>query len=284
MKTIKTRKLTATFVEVDPVILEENSRTRRSFHGQLARDPAGVWIVRGIFVVERKNRDDIYPTELTSVGDLKAGELGKLELKTEHVKRLISGLKVLADAAEDRGITLRSAELIVGKKNEIVRVVEQDHKAVIEHLIAAKRGKDFWTSLVSLEPDVAAQLADASIQRKRKETLATFHSSLANGNWNEPNWKQFFAANQWIFGSGLRYQFLGLLQEEANYGGTNVAGKGSQRGEFLLATQGKERFTVVVEIKKPDSSIFSDNANTHPYRSGVPGLASNLQTHFPKCR
>jgi hypothetical protein len=205
MKVIRTRKLTPNFVEVDPILLEENSRTRRRFLGQLAKDANGVWNVRGTFVVERKSKEGLYPTDETTIENLKAGELAKLELKTEHVKRLISGLQVLANAAEVVGTTLRSTELVVGKKDEIVRVVERDHKAVIEHLIAEKHSKDFWNSLISLQPDVAAQLADAAIQMKRRQALSVFEIQLEKSDWKESDWERFFVDNQWIFGYGLRY-------------------------------------------------------------------------------
>jgi hypothetical protein len=113
MKTKKARKVAPNLIEVDPVVLEENSRTRRSFLGQLAKDADGIWNIRGTFLVERKTKGGTFPTDLVSIASLRAGELAKLELKTEHVKRLISGLKVLADAAEEVGTTLRSIELVV---------------------------------------------------------------------------------------------------------------------------------------------------------------------------
>jgi Domain of unknown function (DUF4263) len=182
---------------------------------------------------------------------------------------------VLADAAEDEGITLRSTRLVVGKEDEIVRIVERDHRAVIEQLINQNRGADFWNTLTSLNADLATQLADAAIQSKRRESLATFQTELAREEWSEPEWERFFIENQWILGYGLRYQFLGLLQRQANYGGTNLAGKGAQRGEFLMATEADQRFTVLVEIKRPQSRLH-DRADSSPYRSGVPGFSTEF--------
>jgi hypothetical protein len=277
MKTIKARKLADDFIVVDPVILEENSKFRRQFCGQLAKDAFGNWNVRGALIAERMGPNGWQPVEATRIADLKAGELAKFELKTEHMKRLLTGLQVLTDAAADKGITLHSTDLIVGRKEEIVRVVERNHKGVIEQLIAQNRGNDFWTLLTSLEPDIASQLADASVQNKRKKALSTFELELGNGKWKEPDWEHFFAENQWIFGYGLRYQFLGLLQNQASYGGTNYTGKGNQKGEFLLKTEAEwERFTVTVEIKRPESSIFDSAADVRPYRSGVPGFSTEF--------
>ncbi len=43
--------------------------------------------------------------------------------------------------------------------------------------------------------------------------------------WSELQWEKFFQKNQWIFGLRLRFQFLGLLQNEANYGGGELRRK-----------------------------------------------------------
>jgi hypothetical protein len=183
---------------------------------------------------------------------------------------------VLADAAENEGITLRSTQLVVGKKDEIVRIVEHDHRDVIEQLINHNRGPDFWNALTSLRADLATQLADAAIQTKRRESLATFQTELEREEWPEAEWERFFVENQWVLGYGLRYQFIGLLQKQANYGGTTLTGKGAQKGEFLMATEAEQRFTVLVEIKKPQTPIFHDRADSDPYRSGVPGFSTEF--------
>src|SRR5258708_36093939 len=99
MKLIKTRKLTSTFIQIDPVILEENSKFRRCFLGELVRGDDGAWHVRGTLVAERRTEKGWQSVEGTSIAKLKAGELAKFELRTEHVNHLITGLNVLADVA-----------------------------------------------------------------------------------------------------------------------------------------------------------------------------------------
>jgi antiviral defense system Shedu protein SduA len=277
MKTIQTQNISSDFIAVDPVVLEENLKFRRLFHGQLAKGSEGHWQVRGVFTAERKGSSGWQKIEGTKISNLRAAELAKFELTTEHLKRLLVGLQVLSDAAEDKGITLRSTKLLVARKDEIVRIVEQDHKRIIEQLISQNRGREFWEALTSLAPDFARQLADASIQSRRRASLSTFESELERGEWKEPDWKKFFNANQWILGYGLRYQFLGLLQNEADYGGESYTGRGKQRGEYLLTTQGEhQRFTVTVEIKRPGSLIFDASAESRPYRSGVPGFGKEF--------
>lgn len=93
---------------------------------------------------------------------------------------------------------------------------------------------------------------------------------LVSQTWTESEWEQFFKANQWIFGLGLRFQFLSVLQNQADYGGTSFDRTGEQKGEFLMHTEAEERFTVLVEIKKPQTRFFQSAGK--PYRSGVPGF------------
>jgi len=123
--------------------------------------------------------------------------------------------------------------------------------------------------LAQLRPELASELAEAQLLKRRREALAEFQRELLAGKWDERAWEKFFQANEWIFGIGLRFQFLTLLQNQANYGGAGFDRKGEQKGEFLMHTESDmERFTVLVEIKRPDTKFFADKA----YRSGVPGF------------
>lgn len=273
MKKIQARKVSATLFELDrPVILEENRNTRRIFHGQVAKGTDGNWAIRGWILLERRGPGGWHSADdAKKISELKAGELLKLELRTEHVKKLFQGLTALYEVAEIVGAGKKSTKLVVGRPEEMLHVPQQ-YKSVIEDLIAEKRAPEFWEALTKLEPDLALHLADVEIQRSRREALEVFSQHLGSLDWNEPAWERFFNENQWIFGYGLRYQFLGQVQNQANYGGVSVTGKGTQRGEFLMSTEAWQRFTVLVEIKRPDSPIFASKSIEKPYRSGVPGF------------
>src|ERR1700679_3398867 len=54
--------------------------------------------------------------------------------------------------------------------------------------------------------------------------------------WGPLYWQTFFEDNTWIFGYGLRYQFLTTVVAQPSYGGTTVTGRGGQRGDFLTAS------------------------------------------------
>ncbi len=75
----------------------------------------------------------------------------------------------------------------------------------------------------------------------------------------------FFERNKWIFGYGLKYVFLKQIVAQPQYGGGDVHGKGGQKGDYLATTEGQLKFTVLVEIKRPDTELLKSRI----YRTGA---------------
>jgi hypothetical protein len=154
MKALVVKKRSDDFLEfTTPIILEETKTTRRCFYGALAKDhPDGEWSVRGTFVLERKGPTGWHAQEGATLQRLSGGEVAKLELRREHIRKLLMGLEALAEAATVNGIELRSTKLVVGREEELVHVVEKEHKTIIEHLIQGDkvREKSFGTPCVWL--------------------------------------------------------------------------------------------------------------------------------------
>lgn len=100
---------------------------------------------------------------------------------------------------------------------------------------------------------------DLDILSGRKEGLETFRKKLyVEKDWTEPEWQVFFEQNTWIFGYGLDYRFLSILQREAALSDSDLDGKNTIAGDFLL---GSTDFTVLVELKKPDTPLFESGRN-----------------------
>ena len=75
--------------------------------------------------------------------------------------------------------------------------------------------------------------------------------------------------NEWIFGYGLDYRFLSILQREAHIAAEDVAGRDGSIADFLL---GATNFTVLVEVKKPSTRLFDERKN----RAGSWKLSAEL--------
>jgi hypothetical protein len=207
VKTLHVAKVIGKFSQfTDPVILEQTGTTRRFFYAEVYADDDGVVNLRGNIICERKGKDGWQPFDGVKLSQMKAGEISKLELRTEHLKKLIVGLDVLKAAIEEKGIELGGVDLVVGRRNEMMRV-DEDQKTAIEQLINNDHGADFWASLSSLRPDLTSQLADAEILRRRKTAVAQFENELQKGQWSETDWEKFFHTHQWIFGWGCASTF-----------------------------------------------------------------------------
>ncbi len=85
----------------------------------------------------------------------------------------------------------------------------------------------------------------------------------------EKAWQHFFMKNEWIFGYGLDYRFLSILQREAHIAAEDVAGRDGSIADFLL---GATDFTVLVEVKKPGTRLFDERRN----RAGSWKLSAEL--------
>jgi hypothetical protein len=62
------------------------------------------------------------------------------------------------------------------------------------------------------------------------------------------------------------------IQSQPYYGGAGLSGAGGQRGDYLMSTEAKAKFTVLVEIKKPEGVLVTDKL----YRNKVCCLGDDL--------
>lgn len=268
----------------EPIVLHETTTTRRIFLAEINDNPKKVSLqqtVSGTIVHQRKgSKDDWENVESINLNTLKAGEGVKLDIKSDQTRLFYDALTELYTLSS-KGVQLGSAELTVGISSEIIEVTAERQK-FIKQLLKANHGEDVWKQLISCDPDLATRLSLAQVQSNRQKALDEFQENLTKNN-GESYWQKFFEENPWIFGYGLKYKFLNLIDSQSNYGGTNYTGKGAQRGDFLLKSEAEIKFTVLVEIKRPDTPILSviTKGDTkgdirEPYRNGAYLLSSEL--------
>lgn len=159
--------------------------------------------------------------------------------------------------------------MIVADADEATLLVGRERQ-VVEQLIA-QNGPALWDLIESIEPDLLTAAHAARLRQERVTAVEEFDAHMVAGDWSEGEWQTFFEHNSWIFGSGLAFQFLSPLHAQPHYGGTSVTGRGAQRGDHMLATAAEVRFSVLVEIKRPDTELVEDE-----YRNGVYELGEDL--------
>ncbi|SUP84348.1 Shedu immune nuclease family protein [Yersinia wautersii] len=168
------------------------------------------------------------------------------QLNIGHLQNLyhhLSQYSVICDTTSV--ITGRFVE-IQSNHEEIMRVLEHSDN----------------TSLVlALQHIVSNRLTNTDINTilGRKDALNEYERMYENANdYNEIDWQRFFERNEWIFGYGLNYKYLKILQREAHISHTDLNGSNNVITDFLLSDS---RFTKIVELKTPTTNLFVNRQN-----------------------
>jgi len=259
-------------VSVSDKVLFETTTTRLILRPQLVDNPKNPdAIVRIEFVHQRKSIKGAWEDTATrALSTLKAGEEVHLSLRSQATLELFRQLQNLFAIGTEGKIGRGESRLVVGREEEIIQT-NAGRAKVIKLLLAKGYSDDIWKTLVDADPDLATQFSYARIHAEREKALEEFRLNLTTKR-GEDWWQTFFESNTWIFGYGLKYQILKSVQSQPRYGGINVAGRGLEKGDFLKRTEAEVSFTVLVEIKRPDSALLGNK----PYRSGAWQLGEDL--------
>lgn len=203
-----------------------------------------------------------------NLATLKAGEEAKFYLDADATSALLTALHDL--------YAVSAAGLPNGRRG-VVFVRDDgslDHAQRVEEVLKflSDGGGEVWDKITEAKLDIPAALAIHKIHTVRLQAVAEFERHVDAGDWDEGEWQAYFSQNEWIFGHGLAYCFLEPVNEQPRYGGITVSGTGGQRGDYLLATKADVSFTVLVEIKRPDTFLLSPQK----YRNKVFNLSVDL--------
>ncbi|MGB6199840.1 MAG: Shedu immune nuclease family protein [Candidatus Acidiferrales bacterium] len=193
---------------------------------------------------------------------LKNGETiglkASVSLKECYVQfwQLISYLKTLGDI---EGIPEGSFSLVSKKDVEIVAALRERDPESIKSIIK------------QLSAGVPLSQEEVNELLQRKKRLKEFEDPLVQSA-SEHHWQDFFEDNKWIFGYGLNYVILSV-QGQAYVGGKQFNRRGGQTPDFIGITSGDVRFTVLVEIKMPSTSLLDGTAEM---RNGAWSLSKEL--------
>jgi hypothetical protein len=246
-------------------ILAESTTTRLVLRPEIIQNPNNPEAsVRMALVHQRKSTSGKWedaPTKALSA--LKTDEQVNFTLRSKATLELYRHLQNLFAIGAKGRLSYGASKLVVGREEEVIET-NAGRAKVIKLLLAKGYSDDIWKTLVDADPDLATQFSYARIHAERKRALDEFRSNLKIKR-GEDWWQDFFERNTWIFGYGLKYQILKSVQVQPRYGGLTVDGKGVEKGDFLERTEAEIKFTVLVEIKRPDSLLLGSK----PYRNGA---------------
>jgi len=158
---------------------------------------------------------------------------------------------------EDKKQTNRKILLNLTKPNPNKVLVDKNLEKIINEL--SNLDSSEREDIVEKLKDNIFSKYDLDILSGRKDGLEIFKKELKKPyNLNEKNWQDFFKENAWIFGYGLDYRYLSILQKEASVSSSDLDGKNEVQADFLMADN---NFTVIVELKRPDTSLFEKDKN-----------------------
>ena len=162
-----------------------------------------------------------------------------------------------------------------------IQGIDESQKEQLKTLLQTDDGKKIIEELLNQNGIVTHNdVVSIGYRRKGLTRFRSFLDDEANliqyGTENniptdkpEKVWQHFFDNNRWIFGYGLDYRFLGILQREAEVGESDTGGRDGSITDFLL---GCRDFTVLVEIKKPSTALFVESREA----AGVHRLSNDL--------
>ena len=283
--TERTSKWTAEVTDVQistPKKDPSNERTRRVARMELVDNAKDAVACVRVTLLNQKRHSPKEPwqdPEFFSAVKLKAGEQIRFSLSASQARRLYDALRDMYKLGSN-GLPEGSQKLRVIDADDSY-VVAGKEKELISRLIESE-GNKFFDAVSELEPDLFENAALARAYRRRQNAVAEFEAELQKQRWSEQKWDRFFRENTWIFGHGLAYQFLNTVESQPNYGGTGLSGTGGQRGDYLMSTEAKAKFTVLVEIKKPEGLLVTGERyrnKVHVLGDDLTGGVSQLQSN-----
>lgn len=140
---------------------------------------------------------------------------------------------------QDLSTQTGSKVIVDAPDNNVLHVIKK---------MSNERRKAIWGGLQS-----SLSAEEVNILLGRKQGLEVFETHLSQNDWTEVLWQDFFEKEHWVFGYGLDYRVLRPFDRESTLGGGGTDNRNKPVIDFL---QTFKDYTVLVEIKRPDTPIF----------------------------
>lgn len=247
----------------NPILISQTETTRRFLRCTIVdnhKDPSAY--ISGAIVHQRKGQNQQWEDlEQASLSTLKAGECVQMNFSCTQLKNLRDALEK-AYTIGAKGV-MPTREYLFGTADELIQT-DKDKKKYIQQLLEQDYGKEIWEQLVEQNPDLATKLSYARIQANRMLALQEFEKEIYSDKI-EAYWQKFLSTNDWIFGYGLSYYMLSILTEQVYVGGKDIKGANGRFCDYLSASNGDARFTVLVEIKRPQTPLIDKKDRNRSY-------------------
>lgn len=212
------------------------------------------WVKIKIYYQKKSKSWEWETPEELSLKRLKINEVAIQDLSRDVTKKIFDYLEYLYSLRESWVPKWNNKVLLIDEAEELISL-DKNRKQIIDQLISQNYWEDVWNELISIDPNLATKLAYSRIVKERKDALDLFASSLKDKGDSENFWQDFFEKNDRIFGYGLDYRFMHILDTQTNVWSANSTDK---KWDWELDYLGRiGAFTVLVEIKTPNMPLLS---------------------------
>jgi hypothetical protein len=220
-----------------------------------------------------KDHDDIEGLSITKV--VSGEEKQNLKFSKFNLKQLQTFLQFINDI-DLKGVSERRIQLA----DDSLEIIDEETKKKILTLMSGSNGSDLVEEILESGVLTDRDIVNTGYRKVQLELfgkllyedqLETYKESIGRAlTKDETAWQHFFNVNPWIFGYGLDYRFQGIIQKEFSASDTDADGKNQVNADYLI---GDNRFTTFVELKLPNTELFSSTQN----RSRTWKLSGKLQ-------
>jgi hypothetical protein len=114
---------------------------------------------------------------------------------------------------------------------------------------------------------------EVNILLGRRQALEAFERQIGNRDWSEREWQDFFEREPWVFGYGLDYRVMRTFDREMTVSSGGTDNRDKPVVDFLMSFTD---YTVLVEIKRPDTPIFRARPGGGGKRAGTRAFSAEF--------
>jgi hypothetical protein len=222
---------------------------------------------------DKKVRRLTLQTFKTRAGDwIEAFEKEEFTFRPDEFERLLAFLAEIKfiDLSNEERFQIEDISTRTGPK----AIIDASDRGMIERI----KGMDSSqrnTLLHALQHSLSAE--EINIILGRRQGVEEYESHMLLNDWSETQWQDYFEREQWVFGYGLDYRVMRQFSREATIG---TGGSDNQNRPVIDFLMSFTDYTVLVEIKKPDTPIFKTSrggrAGTWEFSGDFVGAVSQI--------
>lgn len=188
---------------------------------------------------------------------IEAKEQNEFTFQSDEFERLLDFLDQIKfiDLSNRENFQIEDLSSRVGQRV----IVDAADRAAVQQFqaLSASQRADLLRSIHGeLTPE------EVNIVLGRRQGIVEFESHIKDGDWSEKQWQDFFEREDWVFGYGLDYRIMRQFSREAAISAGGTDNRNRPFVDFLMTFTD---YTVLVEIKTPETRIFSHSSG----RSGT---------------